>query len=167
MYDNGNYDLFKENLGNTNWVNIIDNENIDEAASLLTSTIINTASTCILNKNVTIRPSDAPWMNNQIRKLIRKRKQLHRRAKRTDNPYHWSQFRKIRNKCLNLINKTKDYYHTKLINKLNDDSLNIKQWWKISKYFMSCSSKSTPHSLALNNQIYNDPDDVTNIFPLR
>ena len=46
------------------------------------------AEQTIPNKVVTIRPSETPWINCQIKKLIRKRKPFFKSFRRTDNPLY-------------------------------------------------------------------------------
>ncbi len=74
LYDKGNYEEYRRLLSSTNWQDILNTVNIDTTADLLTNAINNAASQSIPNKVVTIRPNDIPWLNNSIRKLIRKRK---------------------------------------------------------------------------------------------
>ena len=61
-----------------------------------------------------IRPDDKPFMNNSIRKAIRKRNRIHYRAKSTNNPDHWSQYRHLRNDVIRLVRETKTEYKNKL-----------------------------------------------------
>ena len=50
---------------------------------------------------ITVRSSDPPWINGHIRRLIRKRKRAHKKAKRFNTPGNWRAFRKIRNDFIN------------------------------------------------------------------
>ncbi|KAJ8321710.1 hypothetical protein KUTeg_000181, partial [Tegillarca granosa] len=165
LYDQGNYDLFREKLGETVWNTILESNDLETACFKITNAILNCASICIPNKTVTIRPLDPPWINGGIRKLIRKRRRLHRRAKHSDNPTHWAQFRKIRNKYVNTIKKSRDKYFKSLASKLQNKNLDAKQWWKITKQMcgVSCGTLSPP-SLLVNDKMYSDPNYVTNIF---
>ena len=55
------------------------------------------------------RPSDPPWMHNDIRKFIRARKRLH-----TDSPGDWAKYRKTRNICVNKIRNAKQTYYNRI-----------------------------------------------------
>ena len=46
-----------------------------------TNKLLNIAEECILTKNVTIRPRDLPWINNDLRKLMRERNRLYKKVK--------------------------------------------------------------------------------------
>ena len=70
------------------------------------TTLISLNETCdkhIPTKTVIIRPDDKPFMNSSIRKAIRKRNRIHYRAKSTNNPDHWSQYRHLRNDVIRLV----------------------------------------------------------------
>ena len=58
---------------------------------------------CIPNRLVLVRDREPSWFTNELRKLLRK--QLYRKAKNLNTPYHWDDFRKLRN---NIISKIRD-----------------------------------------------------------
>jgi hypothetical protein len=61
-------------------------------------------------KTVIIRPDDKPFMNSSIRKAIPKRNRIHYRAKSTNNPDHWSQYRHLRNDVIRLVREAKELF---------------------------------------------------------
>jgi hypothetical protein len=69
---------------------------------LFTRFDINVYTDHIPTKTVIIRPDDKPFMNSSIRKAIPKRNRIHYRAKSTNNPDHWSQYRHLRNDVTDL-----------------------------------------------------------------
>ena len=79
-YDKADFNLFRNLLSNVDWNCIIDENDIDKSVEKFTSVHIQTAEKSIPNKIATIRPNEYPWINGLIRKLIRKRKRLYRRA---------------------------------------------------------------------------------------
>jgi uncharacterized membrane protein len=83
LYDKGDYDTLRDKLRSSDLHSLLSNDNVDESAHILSKTIIQAASETIRNKEVTIRPGDIPWMNNDIRKLIRKRAKLHKKKTQT------------------------------------------------------------------------------------
>jgi hypothetical protein len=64
----------------------------------------------IPTKTVIIRPDDTPFMNSSIRKAIRKRNRIHYRAKSTNNPDHWSQYRHLRNDVIRLVREALELF---------------------------------------------------------
>ncbi|XP_053383769.1 uncharacterized protein LOC128549981 [Mercenaria mercenaria] len=135
-YDRGDYDSLRAEIDNFNWNSCIDPD-INIYASNIISQITVISKHNIPNKNITIRPSDVPWMNNNIRKNIRKRKRIYRKAKRTNSPNHWHKFRQVRNETVLLIREAKSQYLIKLSDKLKNGSFSLKDWWTTLKSFIS------------------------------
>ena len=55
------------------------------------------SSECIPNKYANICPFLTPWMHNELRKLMRKRKRAYDKAKRTKLTQYWDKYKKRRN----------------------------------------------------------------------
>ena len=90
LYDRGDYATFRQQLSQVNWDEIFTSNNVDHCAEIITESIINAAKHSIPNKTVTVRPSEPQWINSQIKREIRKRKRLFRKAKRKNTPIVWS-----------------------------------------------------------------------------
>ena len=58
----------------------IENE-IDGKVRALTDKMLEAVSETIPNKTITVRQNDLPWINNNIRKLIRKRDRIRKKSK--------------------------------------------------------------------------------------
>ena len=108
-------------------------ESIDRIVDIISSNILDAATKSIPNKFVTIRPLDPPWMHNEIRKLIRQRKRLHKQAKVTNNAFKWGKFRRLRNKITNKIRSAKHNYEMRIAERLKNKTTDVKTWWKLSK----------------------------------
>ncbi len=123
------------------------------------NSIINAASETIPNKLVTIRPNDIPWFNNNIRKLLRKRKKAHKKAKLANTESAWSEFRKLRNEVTKLIRKCKSEYEAKIIEKVNDPNTTAKDWFKLAKQLKSKNKSTTiPTLIDDGNEAISDED---------
>ena len=94
---------------------------INESVNNFTSTLLDAAKQNVPNKKCIIRPHDKPWMRNYIRREIRKRRRLHRKAKRTNNDIDWSHYRTQRNIVIGKIRQAKlDYFEHICENIQND-----------------------------------------------
>ena len=80
LYENAYYDAFRQTVSDYDWSTVI-KEDVNSYANTLTHTLINLSKQYIPHKIVTIRPLDLPWINNNIRKLIRKRNRFYRKYK--------------------------------------------------------------------------------------
>ncbi|MEW8546418.1 MAG: endonuclease/exonuclease/phosphatase family protein, partial [Candidatus Thiodiazotropha sp.] len=166
-YDQGDYINYRQILSEVNWDDTLSGD-VDGIAEKLTSTILTAASNSIPNKLVTIRPKDPPWMHNEIRKLIRQRKRLHRKAKRSNSTHLWSKFRKLRNKVVKEIKLAKSNYEKHVANILKNNTNNVKTWWKLSKQILNMdkSSETIPTLIYNNKEVDSDIDkaEVFNSF---
>lgn len=52
-------------------------------------------------------------MNNSIRKLMRKRNHIHRKAVKTQNPHHYQKYRDLRNKVIAEIRASRNRFNKK------------------------------------------------------
>ena len=71
-------------MADTNW-DLLKCDNVDIYAENITKTILQIAGLCIPNKNVCISSRDLPWLNHNIKKKIRQRKRLYRKAKQSNS----------------------------------------------------------------------------------
>jgi len=135
LYDRGDYNAYREKLINVDWDVLFDNNDndIDSLTSSITDVILNAAADTIPNKIVTIRKSDPPWITSYIRKNIRKKNRLHKKAKKSNTAYKWEKFRKQRNKCVDIIRTARDTYYNDLSDKIISEKPGSKNFWTLIK----------------------------------
>ena len=73
LFENGDYNEFRQAVSDYDWNTII-KDDVNLYANVLTHTLINLSEQYIPHKNVTIRPQDLPWIDDSIRKLMRKKR---------------------------------------------------------------------------------------------
>ena len=133
-------------------------------ASNITEHILEISKQCIPNRIIKIKPSDPPWITTAIKRLIRKRKRLFRKAKTTDDLVIWRKFRRCRNDVINQIRVSKQSYIDKMTEKLKSDKLTSKDWWRTLKYFISPNKASGIPSIQVNNSIITDEIEKANLL---
>ena len=89
----------REQVSSVDWTVLYD-DNIDTYSENVTSEILELAKECISNRNITIHPSDPPWITSELKRYIRKRKRSYHKAKRTRTEIDLSKFKKLRNKTV-------------------------------------------------------------------
>ena len=154
LYDKADFNYFRNILATTDWNFISNEQNLDLIVENFNNVLLQAADKSIPNKIATIRPTEYPWINGLIRKLIRKRKRLYRKAKRTNSEQVWQKFKRTRNIVTNELRKSKQEYLDKLTDQLNVEKVNPKTFWKISKQLLKLdiSSSSIP-PLNINGHI--------------
>ena len=104
-------------------------------------------------------------MHNNIRKLIRQRKRIHKQAKQKVNDENsWFLFRKKKNEVIAAVRKAKKSYLEKLTQKTSDNYDSTKTWWKVTKTFLNSKKQSEIPPLFYNNSFYENPQEKVEIF---
>ena len=89
-----------------------------------------------------MRPGQVPWLYSSVRKLIRQRKHLHRRAKALNTESAWANFRHKRNQAVAAIRKAKQDYLNRISETLNSPNCDTKAWFKIAKQLINKTQKA-------------------------
>ncbi|VDI21638.1 Hypothetical predicted protein [Mytilus galloprovincialis] len=166
LYDRGDYDLFRRMLSDVNWNDFIESSNnVDVLVERFSELLIDFASKAIPNKNITVRKTDPPWMNNYIRRTIRKRNRIYKKAKKANSPENWLQFRRSRNKTVNVIRNEKTKFYDKLIGKLRTTMSSTKIWWNLAYRITNLKSRDMNiPPINLNSSIIEDDKQKTEAF---
>ena len=135
-YELGNYNELRNSFANFDWDSTNDN-NINIYAENLADTISENSLKFIPKKKIIVNPQEPTWMNRTIKKEIRRRKRLYRKAKQSNNASHWTKFKSVRNKVISLIRHSKGSYFERSSMKLKSDNLSPRDWWKTLKSMIS------------------------------
>ena len=76
-------------------------------------------------------------MNATIKKEIRRRKRLYRKAKKSNNASCWAKFKFVRNRVISIIRQSKENYYERLSSMLKSGTLSSRDWWKTLKSMIS------------------------------
>ena len=163
MYNNGNFSLLREKASSIDW-HALENDDISLYASNLNSTILSLTKECIPNKSIRVRTSDPPWITTLLKRQIRKRKRLYRKAKQTNLERHWIKFRQLRNETNTMIRNSKQQFYNNIAEKLKSKSLSSKDWWSTLKTFISPNLNSAIPPIEFEGIIYTDDFEKANLF---
>ena len=163
MYNNGNFGLLREKASSIDW-HALENDDISLYASNLNSTILSLTKECIPNKSIRVRTSDPPWITTLLKRQIRKRKRLYRKAKQTNLERHWIKFRQLRNETNTMIRNSKQQFYDNIAEKLKSKSLSSKDWWSTLKTFISPNLNSAIPPIESEWIIYTDDFEKANLF---
>ena len=129
LYDREDYQSFSRGLDNTDWSSL-KNDDLDTYTNNITGCITKLATKHIPNKDIKVRQSDPPLLTTNIKRLMRKRKRLYYKYKRTNNSVDFETYKNARNKVTFQIRQSKQYQLEKLTEKLKSNNLDQKDWWK-------------------------------------
>ena len=167
LYDKGNYPLYRQMMSEVNWDNIIMDENsIEVDVNNLNEIILQLANENIPNNIITVRQKDLPWINNEIRKVMRQRNRLRRKAKKSNNLMHWVKFKQIRNKVVDLLRSAKRNYFSNLHDKIKTEKFGSKDWWKLVKKVSGLNNAHNDIKVLIdsNDKVINDNTDKANLL---
>ena len=119
-------------ISSTDW-SVLNEGYIDDSSNLFTKMFINISERCIPTYYATIRNSDNPWYNSEIRKLTNTRDKLKKKTTSSNKPHDWTEYKNIRNKVTNMIKKAKEICYSNLDNTLIEFIVQIRVY--IGKLF--------------------------------
>ena len=86
---------------------MLKNNDINIYAKNVTEKISTLATQHIPNKTIKVRKSDPPWLTNEIKIMIRKRKRLYNKYKVTKNIIDFENYKHFGNKVIKEVRKSK------------------------------------------------------------
>ena len=130
-------------------------EDVDELCNTFTETFLRVARECIPTKMVTIRNSDIPWFNSELRREIRKRDRIRKITKKFSKESDIDKYKKERNKVNNLKKTAKEHFEQNLDTLILENISNPKTYWKIMKMLIK-SNKEYSNIPPLQNIIQDE-----------
>ena len=163
LFDRGDYESFSNDLISTKW-ETLKNNNIDIYAENVTEKITSLTDKHILNKTINFCKTDPPWLTTNIKKLLRKKKRLYDKQKKSNNPTHWDAHKHFRNHVTSEIRKSKQYQIDKLAGRLVNSETGQKNWWRTLKHFIKPEQTNAIPPLSKDGTIYSDDIDKANVL---
>jgi uncharacterized protein YeeX (DUF496 family) len=129
----------------TNELTLFGHNDVDTIVDSITNTILNIADNTIPNRFITVQKDSRPWITTSIKKFIRRKNRIHKKAKHTNFINHWEKYRITRNKCNNLIRMAKNDYFSTISDKIIAESSGSKNWWNlVTRLLGSSKNRSIP-----------------------
>ena len=77
------------------------------------------------------------WMNKEIKQLVEQKNQFYKRLIWSNKTFYINQFKELQDDLGFLIEKSKNYYYSKLSQKLSNKATSSKAYWSILKTFLN------------------------------
>ena len=167
MWDFKNFNLenFLSGLQDVDFSFCNDIKDLDETVDHWTNLVLNTASETIPNKLVRIRYRDKPWFNGYLRRLLRKKKRLFKKAKLSNNLVDWDNFKTNRNLYFRKCKERKDIYEKARYRSLVEEGVNNpKKWWSLLKECMGIKRANSIPPILNNNSLINEDIQKAELF---
>lgn len=157
LYDKTNKEKFSADLQALDWNALLpDGTDVDQMTDIFTETFLAVAGRSIPTREVTIRRNDKSWFNNELRREIRKRDRLRKRALKSKTDDDILKYKRQRNRVNNLKKSAKEKFESNLDNFILENVNNPKAYWKIMK--MLIKSNKGSNSIPPLQNIINDQD---------
>ena len=113
----------------------------------------------------TVSPRRLTSYASNIKKLLRKKKRLYDKQKKSNNPTHWDAYKRFRNHVTSEIRKSKQYQIDKLADRLvNSENGQKKNWWRTLKHFIKPEQTNAIPPLSKDGTIFSEDIDKANVL---
>ena len=151
-------DLFDTFARNVPWYDILNFDTLDAKVTLLSKLILNLIDMFAPSKTVNLKRPPAPWITQDVRRLMRKRDSAFLKFKRAATPELKSNFKsrynQLRRETLQLLCHEEKAYFNSISNRSSKDF-----WNKLQAAGINSDNTS-----ALDPSVFNDPDLINNFF---
>lgn len=148
LYDQGDYEGLNGAIHNEDWCFLKDPTlDINTVSMMFMDKLADYIKEYIPNKYYVTRPQDKPWMNNAIRRQMRRRQRLFTKASQSTQgrTEKWATYQKQRNQVNKMIRQAKNKHSQRKFDLINQNSRNKdRNWWKIIRHCMRTKSSSIP-----------------------
>ena len=97
LYDKGDFDSYRQ-LTDVDWETMFGYDDVVTIVDIIAKMFLNTADNAIPNRLITVRKDSRPWITTSIKKFIRRKNRIHKKAKHANSINHGEKYRTTRNK---------------------------------------------------------------------
>ena len=137
---------------------------INDIAMYWSNVLMQVASDFIPNRVVTVHPKEKPWVNTDLKKMIRRRNLRWKRYKRSGSADHYTTFKLLRNRVVSLNRQLRNVYYSGLGEELSSPTMPGRIWWKTVKQVTGDKVYSGIPTLIENGSPIIDSIEKANIF---
>ena len=135
-YGKAQFDLINKAIENFDWNKLFSGQYVHNQVNLFNTTILNIFRNFILNKVILCNDKEPPWVNEEVRLLI-KQKNLMFRTQRKNSDFDIGILNKLSEDLKNAITNSKLAYYRQTASKRNDHNSAPKTYWSILKSFVN------------------------------
>ena len=111
MYKDGNFGSLPDKASSIDW-HTLEIDDLSIYATNLDNTMSYLVKECIPTITICVRTPEPPWRTTNLKRQIRKRVRLYRKAKQTNLERQWSKFKIMCNIINTMIHSSKQHYTT-------------------------------------------------------
>jgi len=167
LYKNARWDSMREDIKDlyTRISSMVDSgSDIDTIWSTFSSNLKSSIRSHIPHKAAKAKDS-SPWISKEIKKLLKKRDRLHKKMKKSNDPTHVKQFKKIKQMAQKKLRQSYWSYIEDMVTPQPTDTTDrscSKRFWTYIKH--KKKDNSTISGLRDKGQLHSDPKSKANIL---
>ena len=133
FYDRADVTSIRKSIEMFRWQEVLSEIDCPNSkVRLLNDVLINLLSNFIPNKQITVRPWQAPWITQSIKNFIRKKNRAYRTFIKNGQPEDRREgINNMVSQVSKLIEDAKNNYFVKIGNKLSDPTTGVKSYWSM------------------------------------
>ena len=151
-YTHANFEKANQLISDFDWSFLEQETDVDTAWNKWEQTFITIMENCIPKVSI----SNLPWMNYAIKRKIRKRNHVYRKAKKTGSKSLIMSYRKLRNEIVKLMRQSKKDHLLKMATQ------GKKQFWKTIKFLNDKGQMPTLKTESLSASANNEKASLLN-----
>ena len=162
-YNRSETDSINRSIEIFDWSSLFSGKNVHEQVEVFNKTLLNIFHNFIPNKIILCDDKDPPWMNDEIKNLIKRKNWLFQCQRKSGN-LDYACLNSITQDISNAVNSSKLKYHERLALNVNDPKTAPKTYWKILKTFVNGTKIPLIPPLLVGNQLVTDFLVKANLF---
>ena len=152
----------KVELKSVNWRTVTECYDSNVCFEFIKNALTNCIKTHAPITKKIVKGKPIPWLTENIKKLMNDRDGLLRKARKSKTMDDWKNYKSMKNRVNNCINRAKSKYHKEL---LNENMSKPEKFWKhIKKLFPSKPIIHCPKSFNIRNQKTSNENEIANGF---
>ena len=136
------------------WLDLFMCEDVHQATDLLTAKLTTILDVMAPVKTFQVQTKYAPWLSEETKVLIKKRKEAQITAAQSKSQDDWREFKNLRNTTTARIRKEKKIWEKNKLDHMKEDPSSI---WKTVKGWLNWNNSGPPTQLFHQGRIVNSP----------
>ena len=162
-YNRSETDLINHSIEIFDWSKLFSGKNVHEQVELFNKTLLNIFHNFFPNKIIVCEDKEPPWMNDEIKKMIKRKNWLFQSQRKSCN-FDFAILNSLTQDISDAVTSSKLKYYDRLANKLNNPKAAPKTYWKILKTFVNGAKIPLRPPLLVGNQLVSDFLVKANLF---
>jgi hypothetical protein len=164
-YTKGDFDQLNKDIDDFPWATIFESDNdINTVSTNWTNTFLTLCKENIPNRNIKVKPRDAPWFTHECKTSIRDRNRLYNRFRRNRTTFSENLWKNKAKETRVVLNLARLHHKQKMMDILSDPTIAAKKYWSLVKRIYGSKKGLGIPVLEVGNKQLTTSTDKANAF---